>query len=303
MLTCKQDPRYAARFEAQLKTLKDNFANLESIIHATIGVLEDTEVQGRSMQFMRYVIVWLLRLASGQNLPKEQLRLPLASEPPVVFKCLPQYFIEDIVDNFKFITRHMPQIITTTQCEEIITICIAFLTDTQYIQSPYAKAGLVTILCSGVWPFRGSPKGVLGDVLNGSSFAHKHLLHALMNFYIQAESTGTHSQFYDKFNIRFEIFAVFKCIWSNTLYRERLAIEASYVECLSGSTLIMLTKSQGQHRVLRPLRQLATQRRHVCPRRALQLIHQDPRAPTGVQAHTTRDHGRRGAERKGRAPS
>ncbi|KAL1304695.1 hypothetical protein AAFC00_003647 [Neodothiora populina] len=221
------DPRYAARFEAQLKILKDALDTSHSIVHATMGVFMDTEVQARSMQFMRYVVVWLLRLASGQNLPKEQLRLPLPKEPSDVFKCLPQYFMEDIVANFKFITRYMPQIILSTQCEEIITICITFLSDTHYIQSPYLKAGLVTILFHGVWAFGSNSRGVLGDVLNGSPFAHKHLLHALMNFYIQAESTGTHTQFYDKFNIRYEIFQVWKCIWANTLYRDKLSNEAS----------------------------------------------------------------------------
>lgn len=221
------DPRYLARFEAQLRIMKERLAVSQSLIHATTGVLLDNEVQARSMQFMRYVIVWLLRLASGQNLPKEQLRLPLPANPPDVFKCLPQYFVEDIVANFKFITRNIPYIITSTQCEELITICIAFLRDTHYIQSPYLKAGLVTILFHGVWPYGSSSKGVLGDILNGSPFAHKHLMHALMTFYIQCESTGTHTQFYDKFNIRYEIFQVFKCIWSNPIYRERLGKEAS----------------------------------------------------------------------------
>jgi ubiquitin conjugation factor E4 B len=47
-----------------------------------------------------------------------------------------------------------------------------------------------------------------------------------MKFYIEAESTGTHTQFYDKFNIRYEIFQVIKKIWPNTLYRESLAKEA-----------------------------------------------------------------------------
>lgn len=209
--------------------MKERLAVSQSLIHATTGVLLDNEVQARSMQFMRYVIVWLLRLASGQNLPKEQLLLPLPASPPDVFKCLPQYFVEDIVANFKFITRNIPYIITSTQCEELITICIAFLRDTHYIQSPYLKAGLVTILFHGVWPYGSSSKGVLGDILNGSPFAHKHLMHALMTFYIQCESTGTHTQFYDKFNIRYEIFQVFKCIWSNPIYRERLGKEASYV--------------------------------------------------------------------------
>lgn len=178
------------------------------------------------MQFMRYVIVWLLRLASGQNLPKEKLQLPLPAQQPEIFKCLPEYFLEDIVENFKFITGNMPQIVTTTQCEELVNVCITFLRNSDYIKSPYLKSGLVTILYHGVWPAQNASRGVLADLLGGSTFAHKNLLHALMQFYIECESTGTHTQFFDKFNIRYEIFQVFKNIWPNTIYRENLAKEA-----------------------------------------------------------------------------
>ncbi|KAI5237011.1 hypothetical protein E4T43_08258 [Aureobasidium subglaciale] len=220
------DPRYAARFEQHLQKFRDDVDRIHSIIHATTGVLLDEVSQARSMQFMRYVIVWLLSLASGQNLPKEKLRLPLPEKQPDVFRCLPEYFLEDVVDNFKFITRNIPHIITSTQCEELATVCITFLRNTSYIKNPYMKAGLVTILFHGVWPFGNFTKGVLGDLLNGSTFCHKHLLHALMQFYIECESTGTHTAFYDKFNIRYEIFQVFKSIWSNPVYREGLGKEA-----------------------------------------------------------------------------
>lgn len=155
--------------------------------------------------------------------------LPLPDEQPEAFRCLPEYFLEDIVDHFKFITRFMPHIITTTQSDELIMICIAFLRSSEYIKNPYLKAGLVTILFAGVWPVPGRPNGVLGDQLNGLAFAHQHLLHAVMKFYIECESTGTHTQFYDKFNIRYEIFQVIRCIWPNSVYRERLAREARSV--------------------------------------------------------------------------
>ena len=179
------------------------------------------------MQFMRYVIVWLQRLASGQDIPiKEQLRVPLPAEQRESFKVLPEYFLEDIVDNFKFILQHVPQIITPQQCDEIMQICVTFLTNSEYIKNPSIKSGLVTILFMGVQPFGHHPRGILGDILLGSAFANKHLLHALMKYYIEAENTGSHTQFYDKFNIRFEIFQVIKCIWTNTLYRENLAKEA-----------------------------------------------------------------------------
>jgi len=47
-----------------------------------------------------------------------------------------------------------------------------------------------------------------------------------MQFYIECENTGAHNAFYDKFNIRYEIDTVIKCIWPNTIYREILAQEA-----------------------------------------------------------------------------
>ena len=216
-----------AIFDNHVKKMKDQIERGKCSILAIQGVLLDETMQARYMQLMRYVIVWLLRIASpGTSFPKSELQLPLPKEQPVEFKCLPEYFVEDIVGNFKFITRYMPHIITTTQCEELVKICIAFLRSSEYIKNPYLKSGLVTILFHGVWGIPGLPKGVLGDTLFAHDFAMKHLLHALMKFYIECESTGTHTQFFDKFNIRYEIFQVIKCIWPNPIYREHLATEA-----------------------------------------------------------------------------
>ncbi|CAK4009047.1 related to ubiquitin fusion degradation -2 [Lecanosticta acicola] len=220
------DPRYLAQYENALKKAKERVDNTWCYIHAIQGVLLDDLNQARSMQFMRYLIVWLLRLASGRNVPKERLELPLPAKQADVFKCLPEYFLEDIVDNFKFITSHIPHIITPQQCDEIVQICITFLRSTEYVKNAGVKSGLVSILFYGVQPFYNHARGVLGDLLIGSPFAHKHLLHALMRFYIEAESTGTHTQFYDKFNIRYEIFQVIKKIWVNTMYRESLQKES-----------------------------------------------------------------------------
>lgn len=192
------------------------------------------------MQFMRYVIVWLLRIVCPQY-PKKPLKLPLPEQQLEAFKCLPEYFLEDIVDNFKFITRMMPQIATSTQCEELIMICLTFLRSSAYIKNPYLKSGLVTILYYGTLPFYGKSKGVLGDLLFATKFATDNLLHALMQFYIECESTGAHTQFYDKFNIRYEIFQIIKCVWGNPVYRDHLETEAKYVstspqrECLTNS--------------------------------------------------------------------
>lgn len=205
------------------------------------------------MQFMRYVIVWLMRLATQQNVPTETVRLPLPEDQAEVFKVLPEYFLEDIVDNFKFITGNIPHIITPQQAEEIMQICIVFLRSSEYVKNPGVKSGLVTILFYGCHQLPNRPNGVLGDLLIGSNFANKHLFHALMKFYIEAEFTGTHGQFYDKFNIRYEIFQVIQCIWKNTLYRENLAKEASqntdffvqFVNLLVNDVTFVLDESLG----------------------------------------------------------
>ena len=122
--------------------------------------------------------------------------------------------------------RNMPQIITSTQSDELVMLCITFLRSSEYVKNPYLKSGLVTIMFHGIWPVYNRSRGILGDLLNALPFATEHLLHALMKFYIEVESTGAHTQFYDKFNIRYEIFQIIKCIWSTTIYRERLSQEA-----------------------------------------------------------------------------
>jgi len=219
-----------AHFDTMLKKYKDQNDRGHCVYHAIEGVLLDELSQARSMSFMGYVIAWLIRLVSGTDYPKQVLSLPLSDDQPEVFKCLPEYFVEDVVDHFKFVTSHLPHVINSTQCDELVTICITFLSSSAHIKNPYLKSGLVSILFYGVMPVRNHSKGILGDVLNALPFALKHLLHALMRFYIDCEMTGAHTAFYDKFNIRYEIFQVIRCIWGNPVYRENLSTEAKYVE-------------------------------------------------------------------------
>ena len=223
------NPQALARFDETMKKHRQGVDRGYCVAHAIEGILLDELSQARSMSFMRYVIVWMMRLVSGVDFPKQSLSLPLPESQPDVFRCLPEYFLEDVVDHFKFITGHMPHVVNPTQCDELVMICITFLRSSEYIKNPYLKSGLVSILFHGVWPFPQRPRGILGDLLNSMQFAVKHLLHAVMRFYIECESTGTHNQFYEKFNYRYEIFQVVKCIWQNPVYRDNLEKEAKYV--------------------------------------------------------------------------
>ena len=75
-----------------------------SLKYSIEGVVLDDAIQTSSLQFMRYVSVWLLRTASGTNyLPGQKIKLPLAAERPQAFSCLPEYAIQDVVENLRFI--------------------------------------------------------------------------------------------------------------------------------------------------------------------------------------------------------
>ncbi|KAI8296838.1 Ubiquitin conjugation factor E4 [Colletotrichum sp. SAR 10_98] len=222
------NPAQLAMYEVTLKRHTQVLNKAIALKYAIEGVFFDEKMQELSLRFMRYVAVWLLRLASQTDYKPDttDLQLPLPAQTPEAFACLPEYALQNVVDNFKFVYRYLPQIMPSAVGSEMIAMCIAFLRSSEYIKNPYLKSSLVTLLFSGTWPFSHFKKGVLGDQLYGSKFANDHLLHALMKFYIEAESTGAHTQFYDKFNIRYEIFQVIKCVWGNDVYKQQLTRES-----------------------------------------------------------------------------
>ena len=221
------NPAQLTMFDKALKKYKDQYDKGLSYKYAVQGVLMDEQTQTRSMQFMRFVTTWLLRqVHPNQSYPAEKLTLPLPKEQPNRFRCLPEYFLEIISGNFGFIMYNLPQVISPHQSEELIALCITFLRNSEYIKNPYLKSSLVTILFRGTWSWRQGGRGILADQYNSLDFALKNMLHSLMKFFIEAEFMGGHGQFFDKFNVRYEIFQIIKCIWPNTLYRDKLLREA-----------------------------------------------------------------------------
>lgn len=243
-------PAQLAMFEKALQKYKDQLDKGLAYKYAVQGVLLDEQSQTRSMQFMRFLTVWLLRVVSP-GFPQTKVSLPLPVDQPEKFKCLPEYFLEDISGNFGFIMEYMPQVISSTQSDELIILCITFLRNSQYIKNPYLKSQLITVLYKGTWAYRQGGVGKLADQYNSLPFATDNLLHSLMNFFIESEFMGGHQQFFDKFNVRYEIFQIIKCIWPNTVYRDKLYKESKvnmeffvrFVNLLLNDTTFVLDES------------------------------------------------------------
>ena len=171
------NPSQLPIYENALKRYKANHDKALSYKHAVTGVLLDELAQTRSMQFMRFVTVWLLRqVSSHRQFPKQQLTLPLSSEQPAAFKNLPEYFIDIVSGNFGFIMYNLPQLVSSTQSDELIMLCITFLRNSEYIKNPYLKSSLVSILFRGTWTWRQGGAGILADQYNSMPFATEHLV-------------------------------------------------------------------------------------------------------------------------------
>ncbi|KAF9977220.1 hypothetical protein BGZ75_010366, partial [Mortierella antarctica] len=209
------------RYEAQLEKMITFKLSLESQIL-------DPIILGHSFQFYNLVMVWLLRLADpAQAYPRKPIELPLPVRPSDDFAILPEYIIEDIVEFFLFVLRHSPETIGSSTLDELITFTMVFLITPGYIKNPHLKAKLVEILFYMTLPYRGRANDdTLGIKLNTHKMALQCLIPAIMNFYVEVENTGRHSQFYDKFNIRYNISQILKFVWTNPIHRDMVKAES-----------------------------------------------------------------------------
>ncbi len=130
-----------------------------------------------------------------------------------------------------------------------MAFCTTFLLCSSYVKNPFLKAKLaevstrlvicwtyskltecyllsLQILYTNLWEYGGYKQGILGDTVNVQPLALKHLVPALMSFWVEAESTGSHTQFYDKFNIRAHLCKVFNAIWATPQHAVKIQEES-----------------------------------------------------------------------------
>ncbi|KAI5809660.1 ubiquitin elongating factor core-domain-containing protein [Peziza echinospora] len=209
-------------FDRQYERLRVRLDKGQGYLYGLEIILCDNNAQTGTLLFLRFLSAWILRLVSnGRDYPEKPMSLPLNDKPYDAFAYLPEYFLETIGLIYGFVGRYLPGIVISNQVEELLTFCITFLGSTTYIRNPHLKSKLVEILYYGIQPNRSRPNGILGDAINGHQFALQHLMHSLMNFYIEIES-----QYYQKFTVRYHISEIIKKMWDNHSYRKKLEMES-----------------------------------------------------------------------------
>ncbi|KAG4304130.1 hypothetical protein PORY_002494 [Pneumocystis oryctolagi] len=218
---------HASILNSNMKQLHLQINKTKSHCYCFDVLLLDNVLQSKSFSFLCLLSSWLLRLVDPKHQhPQNTITLPLPQDVNDHIRNLPEYFVEEIVDFFIYTLKYNPELIVSNSIIELVIFIITFLKNSFYIKNPYLKAKLAEILFYGILKQNNYPYGVLGDILNSNSFSLHHLLPALMSFYVEVESTGLSSQFYDKFNIRYQISQIFKAIWENPGHREKLLLES-----------------------------------------------------------------------------
>ncbi|PWN45419.1 hypothetical protein IE81DRAFT_320175 [Ceraceosorus guamensis] len=217
----------APQFEAFLKKVKADCDNINAGLVAAEVQLLEPDFSYRLLTLISFVMTWLVRVADPTHQhPQKQVSLPLPKEVPDVFRMLPEHIFEDVCETLIFLGRYKPDSLPEAVKNDLITFCTTFLSSGWYIKNPFLKAKLAEILFFFVLPYGSNQTGFLGELLNFHKLAIHHLVPAIMSFWVEAESTGSHTQFYDKFTIRSHLARVFKVIWRNPQHKERIHAQA-----------------------------------------------------------------------------
>ncbi|WFD19079.1 RING-type E3 ubiquitin transferase [Malassezia caprae] len=213
--------------DAMISRARSQIDRLHSEVMAAQTQLLEPGFLDRVLTFVAFTMTWLVRVADPRGAhPHTRVALPLPTEVPEVVRMLPEHMLEDVCDLVLFYARRRPDVFSATVLESVATFSTVFLSSGWYIRNPFLKAKLAEMLSYLVMPYGPQKAGVLSDTINTLPIALAHLVPALMTFWIEAESTGSHTQFYDKFNIRFHLAQVFQAIWDTPEHKRQLHGEA-----------------------------------------------------------------------------
>ncbi|EFH49981.1 U-box domain-containing protein [Arabidopsis lyrata subsp. lyrata] len=193
-----------ARMEKELELYSQ-----EKLCHEA-QILRDGDFIQRALSFYRLVVVWLVGLAGG-------FKMPLPSTCPMEFSCMPEHFVEDAMELLIFASR-IPKALDGVPLDDFMNFIIMFMASPEYIRNPYLRAKMVEVL--NCWmPRSSSSSSATSTLFEGHQLSLEYLVRNLLKLYVDIEFTGSHTQFYDKFNIRHNIAELLEYLWQVPSHR------------------------------------------------------------------------------------
>jgi ubiquitin conjugation factor E4 B len=187
--------------------------------------LLDPSMMENSFTFISLMASWMTKLLPSSTDPIE-----LSPRP---FMMLPEFFVECVGEYSLFISRFNPQFWVNRPIEGLLNFMLMLLDRGDLVKNPYLRAKFVDFLYGFTDPHLETVFDLYPMVVQSIAFK-------LMKFYIEVESTGASSQFYDKFNIRYNISKIFKTIWQHPAHRVRMVACSRNVDLFTRFTNLLL---------------------------------------------------------------
>ncbi|XP_060521992.1 ubiquitin conjugation factor E4 B [Cylas formicarius] len=237
-----RNKKFIKRWKHQVKKLNKSRAC------ANAGLL-DKNLMGRSLIFYTTVSEYLLSLMTGAppGSPVPDLPLPPPTSP--AFYAMPEWYVEDIAEFLLFALQHFPGLVTKYAEDSLITWLLVTICSSNMIKNPYLVAKLVEVVFVIIPQIQ--PKcELLYNRMLSHHISRTVLPSSLMKFYTEVETTGSSSEFYDKFSIRYHISLIIKGMWNSPVHRQVLVNESKngnqfvkFVNMLMNDTTFLLDES------------------------------------------------------------
>lgn len=250
--TWKSTP-FARRNKGIIKRWRNEIRKLSRFKACADAGLLAQQLIKKCTEFYMSVSEFLLRVITGEEGPELQPvlepTLPLPETPRPQFAALPEWYVEDVAEFLLFVFQHIPPIHEIVE-NRFISWIIVTICSPQCIKNPYLLAKLIEVLFilhPSIQPLLSN----LHDRIMSHPFSSDPLPHYLMRFYTDVETTGSSSEFYDKFSIRYHISLILKAMWETPLHRRKIIEESTknskqfvkFVNMLMNDTTFLLDES------------------------------------------------------------
>mmetsp|Transcript_44964 Transcript_44964/g.91773 ORF Transcript_44964/g.91773 Transcript_44964/m.91773 type:complete len:968 (-) Transcript_44964:349-3252(-) len=195
-------------------------------------VLSDVTLLEDMLLFARLTARWLLRLAKA---PPAIMPLPLP--PSKLWKLLPEFAVESVVDCIKLVAQTHPSVLETMAVpvlHDFLNFFMAFSSSLNHIKNPYLRGKLLEVMSMMIprdnsqgFEFGG---GNLTQLFQDHDISRKNLIPTLIQFYVDIEVTGAHNQFYEKFHYRHYMAQLLLYVCQFPVYLKAVEIESQKTE-------------------------------------------------------------------------
>lgn len=213
---------------------------------ADIGLL-DEHLFSRCIAFYATVADHMMRLLDP--LHPHQPNIPLPAEPPMLFRLLPEWVVDDMADFLLFGLQFMPGTVSNIVDLGLVTWLLTMLCHTHYFSNPYLVSKLVEVLFV-VNPQVQEKTGEIYSRIMTHPISQEFLPSALMRFYTEVEQTGSSNEFYDKFTIRYHISIIMKSMWESPVHKMAIVTESNngknfikFINMMMNDTTFLLDES------------------------------------------------------------